>query len=176
MLPLPVVSSNSNSGHIERLYACLNSVKSWFDVFFTIPPSDYIGFPYSIFSQLSHSLITLYRLSSLDDPFWPKTEVRKTANVLLILDTVIDNLNQVASLAGLNSKDAGDDVFTKTSRRFRSVRAGWEARLDADIMMAAATLTSNTDGALPYDLSMDFPEGEWPADDWLTDILTSMRT
>jgi hypothetical protein len=172
----PVNSSKFNSCHVESLYACLHAVKSWFDVFFTIPPSDYIGFPYSIFSQLSHCLITLYRLSSCEDSSWPKPEVQKTADVLSILDKVIENLTQVSPPPGLDSTDTGDDVFATTARRFRSVRAGWEAKLDGDLMMPTGAVASNIEGITPYDMSMLFSESEWPADDWLTDILTSMRT
>lgn len=160
---------------MECLYSCLDSVKSWFDIFFTIPPSDYIGFPYSFFSQLSHCLLTLYKLSSLDDPSWVKAEVRKTADIISILDMVINNLAQVSSLAGLDSSDMGEDIFTRTAKRFRSVKVGWEAKLDTGVMRATSASRPTDDLNLPYDFSMGFPESEWQ-DDWLTDILTSLRT
>ncbi|KAH8595671.1 hypothetical protein B0O99DRAFT_686658 [Bisporella sp. PMI_857] len=173
---LPIITKNSSFQQLECLYSCLDSIKSWFDVFFRIPPGDYIGFPFSIFSQLSHCLITLYKLSSLDDPSWPKAEVRKTADILSILDMAINNLAQVSSLAGLDRSNFGEDIFTRTAMRFRSIRVGWEATLDADVVAATGAARSTVDANPPYDFSVEFPESEWPADDWLTDILMSMRT
>lgn len=174
--PLPIVTKNSNFQQLECLYSCLDSVKSWFDVFFTIPPADYIGFPFSIFSQLSKCLITLYKLSSLDDPSWPKAEVRKMADVLTILDMVIHNLAQASTVAAFDSSDMGEDIFNRTAKRFKSIRVGWEAKLNTDIVMATSEAGPTIDAPLPYDFSVEFPENEWPADDWLTDIIMSMRT
>ena len=167
-------TNNSDIQQMEFLYLCLNSVKHWFDVFFAIPPGDYIGFPYSIFSQLSHCLIILYKLSSLEYPSWVKAEVRKSADIISILDMVINNLAQVSVLAGLESGDLAEDVFTRTAKKFRSVKIGWEAKLETDIAMGNSVTQSTVD-VTPYDFSMEIPANEW-ADDWLKDILTSMTT
>ncbi|MCJ1388446.1 hypothetical protein MMC18_001293 [Xylographa bjoerkii] len=44
------ISSYLDLQRLEGLYASLNAIKSWFDVFFAIPPAAYIGFPFSVFS------------------------------------------------------------------------------------------------------------------------------
>jgi hypothetical protein len=174
--PLPIASNSSNLQQLECLYSCLDSIKSWFDVFFTIPPGDYVGFSFSIFSQLSRCLITLYKLSSLEDPSWPKAEVRKTADVLSILDRVINNLAQVSVLAGLDSSDMGEDIFARTAKRFNSIRVGWEAKLGVDVVVATGAAGSTVDAAPLYDFPVEFPESDWPMDDWFTDIFLSMKT
>lgn len=172
---LPSIANNSNFQQLDCLYSCLDSIKSWFDVFFGIPPADYIGFPFSIFSQLSHCLTALYKLSSLKDSSWPSAEVRNTADVLSILDMVIYNLAQVSALAGLDTSDMDEDIFTRTAKRFRSIKAGWEAKLDVDVVMATgAGLSVNTTPS--YDLLEEFPEGDWTVDVWFSDILMSMKT
>lgn len=64
---LPNLNNQSDLQPVKRLYACIESVESWFENFLTIPPIAYIEFPFSIFSQLVRCLIALYRLSTLED-------------------------------------------------------------------------------------------------------------
>ena len=87
---------------------------------------------------------------------------------------VINDLAQVSVLAGLESGDLAEYVFTRTAKRFRSVKIGWEAKLKTDVAMGNSTAQSTVD-VTPYEFSMEISASEW-ADDWLTDILTSMRT
>ena len=166
---MPVVSNNSNFQHIECLYACVESVKSWFEVFFTIPPNAYIGFPFSIFSQLVRCLVTLYRLSTLEDPAWNRNEVQKTADLLLIFDQVINNMEQVSVLAGLDNSDSVEgDVFSRTAKMFRSIRPGWEAVLAGPVGPSVSTspnLPNSNDSLIPEDFPMDHYDN-----DWLTDL------
>lgn len=156
---------------LKSLYACIESIKSWFDVFFTIPPAAYIGFPFSIFSQLVHCLVTLYRLSTLNDPAWDKNGVCKTADLLLILDHVINNMEQVKTLAGLDNNDSPEgDIFSRTAKLFRSIRPEWEAKLSPDDLMVSTIPTPQNAGEtdLPEVLPMDFSDNEW-----LLDLLLS---
>jgi hypothetical protein len=55
------------------------------------------------------------------------------ADPLLILDRVINNLEQVAILAGLDNSDSPKrDVFSRAAQMFGSLRPGWDAKLDPD--------------------------------------------
>jgi hypothetical protein len=124
----PIISNSSDFQRLESLYTCLNSAKSWFDVFFTIPPSAYIGFSFSVLSQLVHCLVALYRLSTLDDPAWDKDIIRNTVNLLLILDQVANNIGQVTRLAGLDTDSTELGVFTKAAKMVESINLGWEGK------------------------------------------------
>ena len=166
---MPIISDNSSFQQVECLYACVESVKSWFEVFFTIPPNAYIGFPFSIFSQLVRCLVTLYKLSTLDDPAWNKNGVRKTADLLLIFDQVINNMEQVSALAGLDNSDSVEgDVFSRTAKMFRSIRPGWEAILVGPVGPLVST-SPNLPNANETPLPEDFPLGHYD-NDWLTDL------
>ncbi len=166
---MPITSNHSSFQQVEYLYACVESVKSWFEVFFTIPPNAYIGFPFSIFSQLVRCLVTLYRLSTLDDPAWNKNGVQKTADLLLILDQVIRNMEQVSVLAGLDNSDSVErDFFSRTAKMFRSIRPGWEAILVGPDTPAVST-SPNLPNANDHPLPEDFPLDHYDAD-WLTDL------
>jgi hypothetical protein len=166
-----IIANNLNFQQLKCLYACIESIKSWFEVFFTIPPTAYISFPFSIFSQLVRCLVTLYRLSTLDDPTWDKNGVWKTANLLLILDHVIDNMEQVKTLAGLDNNDSPEgDIFSRTAKLFRSIRPEWEAKLGADDLMVSTIPTPQNANETPLleALPVDFSDNEW-----LMDLLLS---
>ena len=166
---MPVISNHLNFQRMESLYACVESVKSWFKTFFTIPPGAYIGFPFSIFSQLVRCLVTLYKLSTLDDPAWDKNGVRKTANLLLILDQVVENMEQVSVLAGLDNNDGQErDVYFRTANMLRSIRPGWEAVLVGSDASEVSALP-NVPNADDPSLSEAFPLGHYD-NDWLTDF------
>lgn len=123
---MPVVTEFSDLKQLKRLYACIESIKSWFEMFLAIPPADYIGFPFSISSQLVHCLTTLYRLSTLNDSNWDKGSVRETTDLLPILDQVINNMEQVAAVAGLDDSDIAEGYeFFRTARKFRPIRLEW---------------------------------------------------
>ena len=161
--------TSKTSGHldfeqIEVLYAAIESIKYWFEVFFSIPPISYIGFPFSIFSQLRHSLATLYRLSTLDSPGWDKGGVRKAANLNHILDQVINNLEQVAPAAGLdNTGSTEGDVFGRSAKLFRRLRTQWEEKLgpDSDVATGIPDSQLASDLSLPDPFVMDLTDNDW---------------
>jgi hypothetical protein len=146
----------------KSLNAGLQSIKSWFDVFLSITPAAYFGLPFSIFLQLVRCIATLYLLKTLDGPCWDEG-ILDTVEPLLILDRVINNLEQVPILAGLDNRDSLDaDVFSRTAQTFRSLRPGWEAR------MGPGDLSTSS-------ISEIFPpnafEFEFLDNDWLIDVL-----
>lgn len=148
----------------KSLYAGLESIKSWFDIFFTITPAAYIGFPFSIFSQLVRSLTTLYRLTTLSDPTWDDNGVWETADLLLILDRVINNMEQVAVLAGLDNRKAPErDIFSRAAQMFRSLRPGWEANLGPHNRLPSTVPTAQnvSDVSLLDALGVEFFDNDW---------------
>ena len=147
----------------------LQSINSWFDIFFTITPAAYIDFPFSIFSQLIRCLITIYRLTTLDDPSWDKNGVWKTVDPLLIIHRVINNLEQVAILAGLDNSDSHErDAFSRAAQMFGALRPGWETKLAQGDLLATPLQQSSDE---------TFPLGAFGVesfdDDWFMDLLLS---
>lgn len=153
----------------KSLEAILESIKSWFDVFFTIPPTAYVGLPFSVCTQQTRCIVTLCRLTTLEDQSWNEIGAWKTANALSILDRVIDNLEQVPIVAGLdNSESPEGDTFTGAARMFRALRPGLEAKL-GPVELSAASDQQNFDDTFPLDaFAVDGFEN-----DWLMDFLFS---
>jgi hypothetical protein len=153
----------------NSINAGLESIKSWFDIFFMTPPAAYIGFPFSILSQLVRCLVTLSRLITLDDLSWGENSVWKAVDVVLVFDRVINNLEQVAILAGLDNSDSPEgDPFSRAAPMFRALRHGLEAKLSPDDLSTVP---------LPQNINEMFPPDAFPVelfdDDWLMDVLLS---
>jgi len=164
----PIISNNSDFQRLDNLHACLDSIKAWFGVFFKIPVASYLSLPFSIFSQLAHCLIDLYKLSTLDDLSWDKNVVRNTANVLLILDQIVNNVERVNVLAGMDQNNTETDLFTIAGKMFRSVRLRWGANLGVQPSEPAIPTAQNVDETMTEAFSMDLYD-----DVWLTDLFAS---
>ncbi|KAL4812950.1 hypothetical protein BDW67DRAFT_178308 [Aspergillus spinulosporus] len=124
----PITSTTLDFQQLEHHYACLAAARSWFELFLSIPPVEYIGFPFSIFAQMVHNLVVLYQLTTFEDPSWDVATVRKTVDVLSILEAVIRNMGEVAAAAGLEGEPESD-VFSVVAKMYKSVQVGWEVNL-----------------------------------------------
>ncbi|RAL14436.1 Zn(II)2Cys6 transcription factor [Aspergillus homomorphus CBS 101889] len=188
-------STTLNIRHLETLHAALAATKAWFDTFLAIPPAEYTGFAFTVFAQLARNLAALYRLSTLDDPLWDRAAVRRTVDILDVLDSVIGNLGQAAALARLEGLERGllaeaevdeGEVFFYSIGKYESMRLVWERKLggrgdnnlrgrgglESERMQqqqhVSGTLDQESGGALgTLGLGVGY-------DDWLMEFLSSM--
>ncbi|KAI0104437.1 hypothetical protein F4814DRAFT_452551 [Daldinia grandis] len=150
----------------ETVNSSLTSIKSWFDVFFTLTPDTYIGFPSSILSQLLRCLVTLYRLRVLSDSACIEDDTGAT-DPFFILDRVVGNLEQVEALGGLDNRGVQErDIFFRAAQMFRALRPGWEAELRSkELTLSNITVPQNFDEIPLQDfLGMDFLDVDWLTD------------
>jgi hypothetical protein len=88
-------SSAAASGfeRLDSLWRSVNAIKPWFDVFFSLssPACRSLSFPF--WAQLARCLVTLIRLSVLEDPSWDCVAVRKMADLRLVLDGMAQKLS-----------------------------------------------------------------------------------
>jgi hypothetical protein len=158
-----VLSNGPNFHRLESLYTCLQATKSWFDIFATFSPALCVGFSMSIFAQLAHCLVALYRLSTLEDPDWDRSLVRETLNFSYVLDQVVKKVAQVKIVVGLDHGSPEDnDVFSETARRISSIKAWWDAKLVEDSSERNNPIVDERLGEAPAVFSDD---------EWLTDML-----
>lgn len=106
-------SIHTSAQWIESLYASLQSLSSWFEVYFTIPPAEYSGIPFSILSQFMRCLRALYRLSTLDDPAWDKQVARNALDFSVVVQHMSMNMRQ-------------SKAYEKYADAFDAMRAKWE--------------------------------------------------
>jgi hypothetical protein len=156
--------SSSSFQRLEPLYACLNSIKSWFDIFFEFPLNAYLGISFPFFAQLGHCVVALYRLSTLEVPGWDKDLLRQTADLLQILDRIIDNIRRVKDS---DSEHYKGEMFTRTIKIFESIRIRCGVKLGENRSL------SDTKEDYLGDPVEDSTFIDVSGDTWLRDVLGS---
>lgn len=109
-------SSMTGFEHIECLWRSLYAVKSWLDVFYTISPAAYMGFPFFIWFQLVRCIVILKHLSTFDDPAWDCQAVRNTVDMLKLLEWMAEKAELASQEAGERSDN---DLFRRVSKMLR---------------------------------------------------------
>ena len=176
---MSIISNHSSFQQVECLYACVESVKSWFEVFFTISPNACIGFLFSILSQspYSHNLCVAWSLCTGSQPsrtlLGTGMGFKRPLACSLFLIKVINSMEQVAVLAGLANSDSVEGVvFSRTAKMFRSIRPGWEAILVCPVGTMVTT-SPNLPNANGISFPEDFPDHQ--DNDWLTISTKALR-
>lgn len=127
----------------------------------------YISITY--YAQLARCLVSLYRLSSLDDPKWDRHFVRSQVDLVAVLD----RLSKGMSFVGHYFDDtSARDFFEQTAQLFRSIRTWSAARLEA---LDAAD--GNAHAPPPDDPSLDelFPQPDVEsANDWAANFFENI--
>lgn len=126
-----VLSNGPDLHRIESLYTCLRAAQTWMESWLSLPPEDYMSCSFLIFFQFSRALVNLYRVSTLEDPAWDKCAVRESANLLGIIDRLVDQTQKAAHHLCPNtpSQDYGMTLLGGGVRMVQSLRQAWEAKL-----------------------------------------------
>lgn len=76
--------------------ACVKDTKAWFDTFFSMPDSAYIGFTFMFMCNIAYSLLVLVRFSTIKDPAWDRGTVRGSVDILSVCDKLAENYATVS--------------------------------------------------------------------------------
>ncbi|KAB8261634.1 hypothetical protein BDV32DRAFT_148280 [Aspergillus pseudonomiae] len=160
---LSLTPCDVNASRQDHLFHALTSINSWFNILLMIPPAGYVSFSFAIFSQVSRCLLALYRLATLDAPNWDKNLVQQTANPLSILNRLVNALEQVPAVVGIdNSNYPNGDLFSRSAQILRSLRPEWESKLGSDDMVPVEPSTHDLNG-------IQMPDASFFGDDSLYD-------
>jgi hypothetical protein len=114
----------------EAMEACLSAVKDWFDRHFSIPSFVYIGMTFSYWCHMCHCLLSLYRLSVLDEPAWDRRAVRNKIDLLAICERLKIGFEEVATQRLLVvGPTVEEDGFAKFARMLRAMQSSWAVEL-----------------------------------------------
>jgi hypothetical protein len=159
--------------HLQRLEALdsiLAAIKRWIDVFFDVPLVGWIGCTFANLAQLSHCIMLLYKLMSLDDPDLDKNEMKKQVDVLDILERLAQRLDSTTTLLGLVDDEDPEQsgLFFKTSRLLRALKATFSVELGQENLQTDVQHSDNIDPAdfagelfVQDDVTMCFAEDPW---------------
>ncbi|KAJ5278979.1 hypothetical protein N7478_004351 [Penicillium angulare] len=128
----PIYPYSPELQRLESLYTALQATKNWLDVWLSFSPDFYQGLPFTLFFQFARNIVSLYRLSTLEDPGWDRNMVRSTANILDIIERIIYNMKKCANMVAeanpaLREFDKG--IFDKGMKMMASIKLGWEPKL-----------------------------------------------
>lgn len=133
---------------VDSLYSCLRSVRSWYDIWFSIPLSEMPSLPFATYIQLSGTQVALYRLTTTEDPAWDKEVLRTTADLLVILDRTIDRFEAMSTTYPFTTgeDDCVTTVFGKATKVMKNIKASWEPALTQSLN-GQSLLTPNSHGS-----------------------------
>ncbi|PCG90497.1 Hypothetical protein PENO1_055370 [Penicillium occitanis (nom. inval.)] len=183
---------------IDSLWKSVESIKVWLEAFYRIPPSDCIGLPFHFWSQVIRCTAILKHLSTLDDPGWDCQAVRKTVNIVSVLQWIPEKLDMTSKEAGLQSDDDLFKLLSKLLTRSREwVAARWnishERHENDDVQVVvdhhvprgstefeASAGSANLDGipdldGIPWIQTMDLESDKWFEDPSTAVTLASLR-
>lgn len=100
------------------------AIKSWLDIFSSLPPSSYVGWPFHLKVHGLRCLVALYKLSTYEDPAWDREAVRNTVDLLLAMDQMVDRMEQVN-----DGSDPDQDGLAPICRMLRGFRAFFAVRM-----------------------------------------------
>ena len=189
----PTPSSNPDFRRYDTCSKCLEATKDWFDIFFLVPISDYPAMAFTFWCQLMHCLISLYKLTVLDEPAWDRGTVRDTIDVIDVCDKIGERFTAVSAnrplTCGSRSGQAPseEDMFVKSARMAATMKARWGAELAAMEKPApsgAAAGQAGTSGVAgdfvdnvttgPMAVPMVITDDMWiPDNTWLTDVFNA---
>jgi hypothetical protein len=136
-VPLPqpenMTSSTNNQSYwrLQTLYSCLNAVKEFIDIYFTIPVELYFHLAVGAWGQITHVLIVLSRLCLLDFPNWDLNHVKEVLDFSEVLGIVGQRWAATGELLDESQRQAAlvNGVFTRCSRMLRRVQHWHDARV-----------------------------------------------
>ena len=122
-----------NLQRIDSMYSCLRAVRSWYEIWFSIPLIDIPGLPFSIYTQLSQTQVALHRLTTSEEPAWDKELLRNTADLLVILDRSAVRFEEVERVYPQEPGEDCQTIWSKAVKILRNIKATWEPTLSQSL-------------------------------------------
>jgi hypothetical protein len=121
----------------EILSRLAGVVKRYFDAFWPFSKKYYSAMTFAIWSQVAHSLMTLYKLSSLDEPGWDRAALRRDVDLLEVCDRIMRDMDEAAArrrpeVSGVppDQSQIDTDIFSACGRMIiLSMRNAWATEL-----------------------------------------------
>jgi hypothetical protein len=169
-------TAHSGLQRLKDLDSILTAVERWFGAFQAVPLAESIGATLSIYTQFSHCIVLLFKLTTLVEPGWDREEVKKRVNLLEILEHLVQRIEDTRRLLKfVDAVGTGESgLFFKFPGLIRGLKAKFSAELLATKMQTDVQpcidpdTTSTGDSSAPVDFSLFFAD-----DPWLMDLMYS---
>lgn len=114
---------------IGRLQKCLKAIENWFETYEATPPSMAFGGTFHLFVQLVSSLVTVIKLSRLEDfPAWDPADVRRRLDIFSLFDRVAARMEKIRVSVGIQEDDEREEsIWAKSVKVMGLMKAGVQA-------------------------------------------------
>lgn len=137
---------------LDALWRCVESIRSYFELYLAIPAQDLMCLPFQVFGQSVQASVTLLRLATLEIDGWDLAALREELCYSTIVGEFTRKFELVESLP-IDGITIRNDSFTKWAAKTRWMKNLYDSRYPAPN-------ADNTSPAAPIDIS----EGgrRWP--------------
>lgn len=179
----PYVPNEPDLRRYEILGKTASAIKIWFASFWPISRNYYSALSFASWCQLAHCLMSLYKLSVLDEPAWDRVALRRDLDVFDVSDRIIQDMADAGTARRLSTTGRGagsrsnvaaeDDIFSTCTKLLTAMRNSWATEMGMAVRsepngtsyepIATEFVDAVTSGpmAMPMNLADDA---------WLTDI------
>ena len=136
---------------MEGLFACLNTIKSFYDVLDTIPIDEYYYLPLVNWTQVTHCLVNLSKLCFLDNEDWSATHAREVIDFSTLLDHTATKFEEARKIKSLPAEpdDYESDMFSRFARRMRIIKAKYDKRVSQECQTSEDAANHQPQGPIP---------------------------
>jgi len=117
--------------NLDDICSCVQVIKSFFDVFFTIPTYLYVTLPFSTFAHFAHAFMSLVKLAALEVEGWDMTTLRSDFEFVKVFDELIRRYEESSGL-GPDNIPINNDSFVKWGTRIRFMKTIYESKFAKD--------------------------------------------
>lgn len=147
---LKAIPSNVNGPDFQRLellYACLESVRKFFEIFLETSPASYWNLTIIHFSRFACALSLLQRLSTFEDPTWDLQYVAAKVNFSGIVDQICNHMDDALRYGGSELSNSSEcvTIFTRITPKLRMLNVIYESRMSS--MQSATGRIGDLSGA-----------------------------
>jgi hypothetical protein len=168
----PTAVRSPNIHRTRHLYACTQAIKSWCDVFLTIPVADINGMSTSNMMHMRLVMGLLYVLSNIDEPGWTKQDASSVIDLYTMLDQLANNFAQVPAAIDFRgdivTANYDDHWWTHVANTIRTLRNLWSAQDERGNV--ASGVSAAPSAAIAGDsINVEGMDFDIPGLDWLMD-------
>jgi len=113
--------------HLDNLYRCIEAIKAFIDVYFSISSNYYLTMPFSAFGHFAHAFIALTRLASLEIEGWDMRAMTGTLNFATVIEEAAIRFDGAAT-SSPDGLQVNNEVFSKWAARVRWMKQIYEAK------------------------------------------------
>jgi hypothetical protein len=114
---------------MRYLHSCLESVKSFFDAYFSLPKTLYFTYTISLFTHMVHAFIALSKLTLFEHNCWDTSYAQQTLDLSEILQQLAERFEEAGTEFHVNSLSLQrNDCFTRVARKILKIKTWFDSK------------------------------------------------